>query len=98
MVFTTLTLSQMGHVLAIRSSTESLFSQGLGSNKPLLLAVALTFALQLAVIYLPPMQSVFRTRALSLNDLGIALGLSTVVFIAVEIEKLIRRYRKGARE
>ena len=36
MIFTTLTLSQMGHVLAIRSSTESLFSQGLGSNKPLL--------------------------------------------------------------
>ena len=99
MVFTTLTLSQMGHVLAIRSSTDSLFSQGLGSNKPLLAAVALTLALQLAVIYLPPLQSVFRTRALSLNDLGIALGLSTVVFIAVEIEKFLRRLRqKGVPE
>jgi P-type Ca2+ transporter type 2C len=97
MLFTTLTLSQMGHVLAIRSSTDSLFTQGLGSNKPLLAAVALTLALQLAVIYLPPLQSVFRTRALSLTDLGIALGLSTLVFIAVEIEKLIRRYRTGAR-
>jgi P-type Ca2+ transporter type 2C len=95
MVFTTLTLSQMGHVLAIRSSTDSLFGQGLGSNKPLVAAVALTFALQLAVIYLPPLQSVFRTRALSLTDLGIALGLSTVVFIAVEIEKLIRRFHQG---
>jgi P-type Ca2+ transporter type 2C len=94
MLFTTLTLSQMGHVLAIRSSTDSLFSQGLGSNKPLLAAVALTLALQLAVIYLPPLQSVFRTRALSLTDLGIALGLSTVVFIAVELEKLIRRFRQ----
>jgi P-type Ca2+ transporter type 2C len=94
MLFTTLTLSQMGHVLAIRSSTDSLFSQGLGSNKPLLAAVALTLALQLAVIYLPPLQSVFRTRALSLTDLGIALGLSTLVFIAVELEKLIRGFRQ----
>jgi P-type Ca2+ transporter type 2C len=94
MLFTTLTLSQMGHVLAIRSSKDSLFTQGLASNKPLFAAVALTLALQLAVIYLSPLQSVFRTRALSLTDLGIALGLSTLVFFAVELEKLIRRFRQ----
>ena len=35
MVFTVLCLSQMGHVLAIRSERESLFSQGLLSNRPL---------------------------------------------------------------
>lgn len=35
MVFTVLALSQMGHVLAIRSERESLFSQGLFSNMPL---------------------------------------------------------------
>ena len=53
MVFTTLTLSQMGHALAIRSGKDSLFTVGLFSNKPLLGAVLLTFVLQLAVIYVP---------------------------------------------
>ena len=47
MVFTTLTLSQLGHVMAIRSGNESLFRVGPLSNKPLLGAVALTFVLQL---------------------------------------------------
>jgi Ca2+-transporting ATPase len=94
MVFTTLTLSQMGNVLAIRSSRDSLFQQGLGSNKALLAAVTLTFVLQLAVTYLPFLQAVFHTKALSLTDLGVALGLSTVVFWAVELEKLLIRRRK----
>jgi P-type Ca2+ transporter type 2C len=53
MVFTTLTLSQLGHVMAIRSGDESLFRVGPLSNKPLLGAVALTFALQLLGIYTP---------------------------------------------
>ena len=95
MVFTTLTLSQMGNVLAIRSNRDSLFQQGLGSNKALLAAVALTLILQLAVTYLPPLQTVFHTKALSLTDLGVALALSTVVFWAVELEKLLIRRRKA---
>jgi Ca2+-transporting ATPase len=53
MVFTTLTLSQMSHVMAIRSGDESLFRAGPLSNKPLLGAVALTFVLQLLAIYAP---------------------------------------------
>jgi Ca2+-transporting ATPase len=36
MVFTTLTLTQMAHLLAIRSETEPLWRLGLGSNRPLL--------------------------------------------------------------
>lgn len=91
MVFTTLALSQMAHVLAIRSSRESLFTQGLLSNKTLLGAVLLTVVLQMAVIYLPPLQTVFETQALALSDLGIAFGVSTIVFFAVELEKLFIR-------
>jgi Ca2+-transporting ATPase len=92
MVFTTLTLSQMGNALAIRSQRESLFQIGLLSNRALLGAVALTFVLQIAVIYLPFMQAVFGTASLSLVDLLIALALSTVVFWAIEFSKwLIRR-------
>ncbi|MDD3826793.1 MAG: cation-translocating P-type ATPase [Anaerolineae bacterium] len=95
MVFTTLTLSQMGNVLALRSNRESLFTLGLLSNKPLLGAVALTFVLQMAVVYVPFLQDLFNTSALSPADLGISLLLSTVVFWAVELEKLLARRREG---
>ena len=87
MVFTVLSLSQMGHVLAIRSDTESLFNLGIFSNKPLLGAVLLTFALQMATIYVPVLNPIFRTAPLTSGELAVTLMLSSIVFIAVEIEK-----------
>ena len=67
---------------------------GFLSNKPLLGAVLLTFFLQMAVTYLPLLQPVFRTEALSLGELAIVLAVSSIVFIAVEIEKAFTRRRK----
>ncbi|UYQ95410.1 cation-translocating P-type ATPase [Chitinophaga horti] len=90
MVFTVLSLSQLGHVMAIRSD-ELIITRGVFSNLPLVGAVLLTFGLQMAVIYLPPAQGIFKTQPLTLTELGICMGLSTIVFIAVEIEKLIKR-------
>lgn len=69
MVFTVLCLSQMGHVLAIRSERESLFNQGLFSNMPLLGAFILTFALQMATIYMPFLNPLFKTEPLTFNEL-----------------------------
>lgn len=92
MVFTTLALSQMGHALAIRSNQYSLFQIGIFSNKPLLLAVVLTVILQIAVVYVPFLQSFFKTVSLSAEELAISIGLSSIVFLAVELEKwLIRK-------
>ncbi|MBI5015368.1 MAG: cation-translocating P-type ATPase [Deltaproteobacteria bacterium] len=91
MVFTVLCLSQMGHVLAIRSERESLFRQGLFSNRPILGAFLLTLALQLATIYVPLLNPIFKTQPLTLGELAATLALSSVVFLGVEIEKLFRR-------
>ncbi|MFZ3261774.1 MAG: HAD-IC family P-type ATPase, partial [Thiobacillus sp.] len=92
MVFTVLTLSQLGHVLAIRSERESLFSQGVLSNRLLIGALGLTFALQMAVLYVPWLNPIFKTEPLSLGELALCLALSSVVFFGVEIEKwLVRR-------
>ncbi|MDZ4185560.1 MAG: cation-translocating P-type ATPase [Desulfuromonadales bacterium] len=93
MVFTVLCLSQMGHVLAIRSERESLFSQGLFTNKPLVGAFLLTFGLQMATIYVPILQPIFKTEALTLGELTLTLALSSLVFVAVEIEKWLKRRR-----
>lgn len=97
MVFTTLTLSQMGNALAIRSNKESLFKIGLLSNRSMLGAVLLTFVLQLLVIYWSPLQAVFETQSLPLTELLVSLVLSTIVFGAIEIEKWIYR-RKTAHQ
>jgi Ca2+-transporting ATPase len=90
MVFTVLCLSQMGNVMAVRSESRSLFELGLFSNKPLLGAFALTLGLQLATIYVPVLNPVFKTEPLTAAELAIALVASSVVFLAVELEKNIR--------
>ena len=92
MVFTVLTLSQLGHVLAIRSEQDSLFTLGVTSNPKLLAAVLFTFLLQLATLYIPLGNAWFKTEALSAGELAACLALSAIVFFAVEIEKwLVRR-------
>ena len=88
MVFTTLTLSQMGNALALRSESQTLTQLGLLSNRPMILAVALTFVLQLIITYWAPAQGVFLTTALPLRELLISLGASTIVFVVLEINKL----------
>ncbi|MBN1247584.1 MAG: cation-translocating P-type ATPase [Anaerolineae bacterium] len=93
MVFTTLCLAQMGNALAIRSDKYSLFSIGVFTNPALVGAVVFTFALQLAVVYVPFLQTIFQTVALSLPELVICLVTSTLVFWAVEAVKWIARRR-----
>lgn len=95
LVFTVLTLAQMGNVLATRSSRDSLFQIGVFSNKVLIGSVALTFALQMAVIYWPPLQNIFKTTALTAVELVMCLALSTIVFWAVEAKKLLVRWREA---
>ncbi|MBN2536948.1 cation-translocating P-type ATPase [candidate division WOR-3 bacterium] len=97
MVFTTLTLGQMGNALATRSSRDSLFSIGPLSNRPLVWAILLTFGLQMAITYVPFLQPVFHTAPLSPTELAVSLALSTVVFWAVELVKLVRRSRERSR-
>ncbi|MEJ2226135.1 MAG: cation transporting ATPase C-terminal domain-containing protein, partial [Syntrophobacterales bacterium] len=52
--------------------------------------LASTFA-QLAVIYAPPLQWVFRTVPLTPFEWVLLLGISLSVILVVEVDKLIRR-------
>jgi Ca2+-transporting ATPase len=92
MLFTILTFSETTIALAVRSERNSLFQIGWFSNIPLLGAIALTLGLHLLVLYLPLLQNLFQTTALSLPELGLSLGMSTLVFWAIEGKKwLLRR-------
>jgi len=86
-VFNVVCLTQMGHVLAIRSERRSLFRIGLFSNKPLMGAVLLTFLLQILITYVPFLHAVFKTQSLSLKEFIMVGVASSIVFFAVEIDK-----------
>jgi Ca2+-transporting ATPase len=90
-VFTVLTFSQLVHALAVRSDRDSIFTIGWFSNPALFGAVVLTLGLQLAVIYLEPLQPIFKTTGLTVEELAVCLGLPWVVLVAVEAEKWLAR-------
>ena len=91
MVFTTLTLSQLAHVMAIRSERHSLFRIGLLSNRFLLAAVFVVVVFQLILVYATFAQKVFQTTALSVWNLTVSLVAAAVIFLAVETEKWFAR-------
>ncbi|MCU0387888.1 MAG: cation-translocating P-type ATPase [Chitinophagaceae bacterium] len=91
MVFTVLALSQLGHVMAVRSDRTFLYKQGIFSNLPLVGSVVLTFLLQMILIYWPAMNKIFHTQPLTGKELLFCIGMSIIVFHAVELEKYIRK-------
>lgn len=91
MAFTVLCFSQMGHVMAIRSERESIFKIGVFSNKPMLGALLLTVSLQLMIIYTPFFNNIFKTAPLTIYELGITILVSSIVFWAVEMEKIFKK-------
>ncbi len=91
MVFTTVTLSQMGNVMAVRSERDSLFRIGPFGNRPLLAAAATTVGLQMALLYLPAAGRIFTTVPLGPRDLALSFALSSVVFWGMELRKWIGR-------
>ncbi|MEZ4736165.1 MAG: cation-translocating P-type ATPase [Caldilineaceae bacterium] len=96
MVFTTLTLAQLGNALAIRSSTDLLMTIGPFSNRLMVGTVSLTVLLQLMLLYIPFFQEVFDLAPLSLLDLLICFVVSWVLFSAVEGVKWLRHKRVGS--
>ena len=91
MVFTVLSLSQLGHALAIRSERTFLYKQGIFTNMPLLTIVLLTFLLQLGVIYIPFLNDIIHTQSLSFTELCICIGVSAILFHAIEFEKWVKK-------
>ncbi|MCP3975367.1 MAG: cation-translocating P-type ATPase [bacterium] len=91
MIFTTLALLQLGNAFALRSERQSLFTQGVMTNKPLLWTVVVTLAIQVVIVYWGPLQNLLHTEALSAFELLVVGVVSTGVFAAVELEKWVRR-------
>ncbi|MDQ7094781.1 calcium-transporting P-type ATPase, PMR1-type [Desulfosporosinus sp. PR] len=64
MAFSTLVFSQLFHVFDCRSEERGIFEVGLFTNPYLVGAVLISTIMQLSVVYLPPLQAIFKTAAL----------------------------------
>jgi len=90
MAFTTLVLAQLFNCFNARSDRASAFRH-LFSNRWLWGAIALSLALQVAVVQLAFLNQAFRTTPLQVGDWLICVGLASVVLWADEAKKLIER-------
>lgn len=93
MLFTVLCFSQLFHAVAVRSPRDSIFTIGIFSNRLMTYTLIVSFALQLLVIYWPPLQTIMRTEALSLVELGVAIAVSSSIVWLLEIWKFFVRRR-----
>jgi Ca2+-transporting ATPase len=97
MVFTFLVTSRMAVALSVRSDRRTLVEIGPFSNRPLTGAVLVTFLLQLAVVYLPPLCALFGTEPLTWRELAVTFAAGGIVQAAGEGEKFIRRLLRRER-
>jgi Ca2+-transporting ATPase len=94
MAFTTLTMFQLFNALNARSDERSAFS-GLFANRWLWAALALSVALQIAVVYVPLLQAAFSTVSLTPGDWLVCVGTASSVLWLREISKLLVRGIEG---
>jgi Ca2+-transporting ATPase len=92
--FTVLVLTQLFNCFNARSATASAF-RGAFSNRWLWAAVALSAALQAAVVHLPFLNLAFGTVPLSAGQWFVCVAISSGVLWFVEGRKLLRRLWPG---
>jgi Ca2+-transporting ATPase len=91
--FVTLVSVELFNCFNCRSEKLSLFRMNPFGNKWLLAAVAFSWAIAVAIVYVPFLQEPFHTYSMGLQDWGIVLLAGVSVLIPVEITKLIMARR-----
>ena len=91
MTFIVLAFSQLVHSLNQRSNYDSVFHKNKEHNFYLFGAMAVSAAIALAVLLIPPLQGFFKFVSLGWREWLIAIGLSLFPLVAVEISKIFMR-------
>jgi Ca2+-transporting ATPase len=90
----TLTFSQLFHAFDVRSEDQSIFKLGITTNPAMNKAFLVGLVLQLIVLLVPPIMSIFDVVYLNAWEYVAVLGLSLVPVIISEIEKAVRKAGK----
>ena len=90
MAFTVLALSELVHVFNVRNNKKSLFKTKALSNKYLLLAIAVSAALMLVILFVPFLREVFSIPVLPTANIIETIALVFAPLVIVEIFKLLK--------
>jgi len=93
--FTTMAMFQVFNALNCRSRTKSVFKIGFFTNKYLFGAIAASVTLQVLATLLPPLKVALGTTSISAWDWLTIILISSSVFFADELRKLVRKKVKG---
>ncbi|MFC1853193.1 cation-translocating P-type ATPase, partial [candidate division CSSED10-310 bacterium] len=88
---TTMVFFQFYQALNCRSETQSLFRMSLKENPFLMFSMIAALFAQLAVIYVPPLQWIFRTVPISVTGWIEILAVTISIVVVVEVDKNIRQ-------
>ncbi|WP_296664880.1 cation-translocating P-type ATPase [Demequina sp.] len=94
--FTVLVIAHLTNAFSARSETQTI-AHRLGENPWLWGAVALSLALQIAVVHVPVLQRAFSTAPLTPAQWGACTAIALVVPIAIEARKAVLRGRDRSR-
>jgi Ca2+-transporting ATPase len=89
-------LAQLLHAFDFRSETSTVFSPNSLRNRWLVAALLGSMALHLLVVYVPALQRVFSTRALSVADWGWVLVSALLPVLLIDIAKVVAARRRPA--
>ena len=92
MTLLTLAMFQWFNAWNCRSFKHSIFSIGLFTNKWLVIASGAVLTLQIALVYTPWLQIIFRTVPISLAQWAIILAVSSSILIIEECRKAISKF------
>jgi len=90
MAFTVLALSELVHVFNVRNNEKSVFRTGIFNNKLLILAIGVSAALVLSVLFIPALRSVFSIAVLPKENIFEVIVLVISPLVIVEIFKLLK--------
>jgi Ca2+-transporting ATPase len=90
-VFTTLCFVQLGNALSVRSTYHSLFSKDIFANRSMWLAVTGSLILQLLIVYVSFLDTVFKTTPLDGNVMLMIVVTTVASVILIELVKLLNK-------
>ncbi len=96
MAFSSFVFFQLVNSFCVRSGNDSVFSRYSLSNRSLLIALVSVLAIQVAVVEVPFLQTVFETVSLSWSQWGWVLLTPLTLLVVEEIRKIIARARNAS--
>jgi P-type Ca2+ transporter type 2C len=89
MAFATLITAELLRAFTARSQTHTVRRLGLMTNPHVVLAAAVSFAMLIALLYIPALRAAFGTVGLGLRDWLVVAGLGLAPAVVAEVTKVV---------